>query len=354
MISTIAGDLSSIRAIVMGLDRGLTDEYFVLEDITGRMFPIHFRTITSWAVLEFILSERFKGKKGARRVQRKLYSLRESNTQREIDGSIPWESAFLPHQKITMSLICKEADDKNASGRATTSCPFCKTPSDHDSGVEVECVKCKRFFTRVVEVDDGEPPNEDQAWSRKTAHSSGHRRSLCGIKDRKYCDKCQAVRRHRSPTSPKSGSDSEIDSDDEDLQGFVRVQLVSRRRQIAVKVSSQADPGGYFRLERMSEAERSLAQGREQNLEEMIEERTLSLPKEVALGWTQYSPSKWPLSDRRAARRRGIDSYRGSISTFADDSSEEENEMSVPLDEAQIQLDMFLASEISRNFLGTG
>jgi hypothetical protein len=138
MISTIAGDLNSIRAIVMGLDRGLTDEYFVLEDITGRMFPIHLRTITSWAVLEFILSERFKGKKGARRVHHKLYSLRESNTQREIDGSIPWESAFLPHQKITMSLICKEADGKNASGRVTTTCPFCKTPSDHDSGVEVE------------------------------------------------------------------------------------------------------------------------------------------------------------------------------------------------------------------------
>ncbi|KAH7183254.1 uncharacterized protein B0J16DRAFT_416356, partial [Fusarium flagelliforme] len=157
MMSTISGDLGVIRYIVMRLDRGLDDEYFTLEDITGRRFPIHLRTITSWAVLEFILTERFKGKKGARRVQRKLYSLRESNTQREVDDSIPWESAFLPHQKITMSLVCKDTGNNATSERVSTSCPFCNTPSDHDSGVEVECVKCKRFFTRVVEVSDEKP-----------------------------------------------------------------------------------------------------------------------------------------------------------------------------------------------------
>lgn len=133
MMSTISGDLGIIRGIVMRLDRGPDDEYFTLEDITGRKFPIHLRTITSWAVLEFILSERFRGKKGARRVQRKLYSLRESNTQRQVDGSMPCESAFLPHQKITMSLMCREA-----AGSAVTSCPFCNTPSDHEGDEEVE------------------------------------------------------------------------------------------------------------------------------------------------------------------------------------------------------------------------
>lgn len=97
-----------------------------LKDSVGQIISMMFR-----AVLEFILSERFKGKKGARRIQRRLYSLRESNTQREVDESIPWESAFLSYQKITMSLMCREAG-------ATTSCPYCKTPSDHGRGVEVE------------------------------------------------------------------------------------------------------------------------------------------------------------------------------------------------------------------------
>ena len=138
MMCTLSCDVSVIRAIVMHLGRGPSDEYFILEDVTGRTFPIHLRAITSWAVLQFILSERFKGKKGARRVQRKLYSLRESNTQREIDGSMPWESAFLPRQKITMSLICKDVENNSAGGRISSSCPFCQTPSDHDSGAEIE------------------------------------------------------------------------------------------------------------------------------------------------------------------------------------------------------------------------
>ena len=133
---TISSDVSIIRAIVMRLDRGPNDEHLILEDMTGRMFPIHLSTITSWAVLDFVLSERFKGKKGARRIQRGLYSLRESNTQRELDESIPWESAFLPYQKITMSLVCREAGGTNTAGSATSSCPFCKTPSDHDIDID--------------------------------------------------------------------------------------------------------------------------------------------------------------------------------------------------------------------------
>ncbi|RFN47825.1 vegetative cell wall protein gp1 [Fusarium flagelliforme] len=181
MMCAISGDLSSIRAIVMRLDRGPNDEYFILEDITGRTFPIHLRTITSWPVLEFILSERFKGKKGARRVQRKLYSLRESNTQREIDGSMPWESAFLPHQKITMSLTCKDTENNNTDGRGLASCPFCKTSSDHSSGVEVECAKCKRYFTRVVELDDPDAPHDHPIRPRHSILPSERKRRENGL-----------------------------------------------------------------------------------------------------------------------------------------------------------------------------
>ncbi|KAG8670401.1 hypothetical protein FPOAC1_009813 [Fusarium poae] len=140
MVHGIAGDLNSIKAIVMRLDRGPRDEHFVLEDITGRVFPVHLKTITSWEILEFILSERFKGRKGARRVQQRRYTLRENKTHREIDGSIPWDGAFLPYQKVNMSLICNEAEDSGTSGKATSSCPFCKTSLDDVAplGVEME------------------------------------------------------------------------------------------------------------------------------------------------------------------------------------------------------------------------
>ncbi|RGP69629.1 vegetative cell wall [Fusarium sporotrichioides] len=138
MMHSIVGDLSSIKSIVMRLDRGPSDEHFILEDIIGRVFPIHLKTITSWEVLDFILRERFKGKKGAGRVQHKRYTLRENKTHREIDGSIPWDSAFLPYQKVNMSLICNEAEGNDASGKAASRCPFCKTPSDSVASIGVE------------------------------------------------------------------------------------------------------------------------------------------------------------------------------------------------------------------------
>lgn len=138
MMFTITSDLSSIRAIVMRLDRGPSEEYFVLDDITGRAFPIHLKTITSWEILDFVLKERFKGRKGARRVQRKLYSLQEDNTRRGVDWSTPWENAFLPYQRVTMSLMCKEANPNSTGEREASSCPFCHTVSDAETGVEVE------------------------------------------------------------------------------------------------------------------------------------------------------------------------------------------------------------------------
>lgn len=138
MMTAITGDLSSIRTVIMRLDRGPSDEHFVLEDITGRTFPIHLKTITSWEAFEFILNQRFKGKKGARRVQRKLYSLQEDITHREVDWSMPWESAFLPYQRVNMSLMCKEAEAEITGEKAGSSCPFCHTPSDGETGVEVE------------------------------------------------------------------------------------------------------------------------------------------------------------------------------------------------------------------------
>ncbi|CAG7554642.1 unnamed protein product [Fusarium equiseti] len=284
MMCTISGDLSSIRAIVMRLDRGTNDEYFILEDITGRMFPIHLRTITSWTVLEFILSERFKGKKGARRVQRKLYSLRESNTQREIDGYIPWESAFLPHQKITMSLICKDTENENREGRGLASCPFCKTPSDHDRGVEVECAKCKRYFTRVVELDDPEAP-------------------------------------HNHPTRLHS----ETDSDDGDARGFVRVRLISRKRRATLKISNQGDQEGFAKFERVREAERSSVE--DIGWGKYILRNWLSGGKGIEV---DPAPAQWlsirrPPTDLRDARKRTGVNYRGT-STFGDDDSDSDSE----------------------------
>lgn len=137
MMCAVSGDLTSIKAVVMRLDRGISDEHFVLEDVTGRHFPIHLKTITSWEAFEYVLNDRFKGKKGAHRIRRKMYFLQERASRQDVDRSMDWESAFLPYQRVDMGLMCRET-------QVLSSCPWCHTPSSSESGVEVQwCVKLK-------------------------------------------------------------------------------------------------------------------------------------------------------------------------------------------------------------------
>lgn len=137
MVLTISAELSSIRTIIMRLERPISEEFFTFEDATGKTFPIHLRTITSWEAFEYIIADRFKGRKGAHRTQRKQYLLQERASSRAIDRSLNWETAFLPYQKVDMSLMCREAD-KTALTKSSPSCPRCSTVSPGETGVEVQ------------------------------------------------------------------------------------------------------------------------------------------------------------------------------------------------------------------------
>ena len=162
MMFAVSGDLNIIRSLVLRLDRSVNNgEHFVLEDATGRSFPIHMKTITSWEAFNFILEDRFKGKKGERRTRRKLYSLHESASHLEIDRSAHFESAFVPYQKVDMSLICRAPVTPTADDGDTglSRCPWCKTVSPGKLGDRVKCSTCKRDFLRIViEVEDSEDP----------------------------------------------------------------------------------------------------------------------------------------------------------------------------------------------------
>lgn len=137
MVLSVSGDLVRIRAVLMRLERPLSDEHFIFEDATGKVFPIHLRTITSWEVFEFIINDRFKGKKGAHRTRRGRYKLQERATGREVDRSLDWESAFFPYQRIDMSMMCREASDVTLRERSS-SCPKCMTVSLCNTGLEVQ------------------------------------------------------------------------------------------------------------------------------------------------------------------------------------------------------------------------
>jgi hypothetical protein len=140
MVLSVAVQLSTILPLLMSLARErISDgEYFTLEDAVGRVLPIHLRTISSWEAFAFVLSEKFKGTRGARRVRDRRYNLLENGTRRVIEQGVkPWEQSFLPHQKILMSLICSEPlPEDNTSHPAT--CPWCRTEPENDGSALVQ------------------------------------------------------------------------------------------------------------------------------------------------------------------------------------------------------------------------
>nr|XP_036575949.1 vegetative cell wall protein gp1 [Colletotrichum truncatum]KAF6782605.1 vegetative cell wall protein gp1 [Colletotrichum truncatum] len=240
MMMSLSGELGSIRTILMRLERPLGEEHthFVLEDATGRAFPVYLKTITSWDAFEYLITDRFKGKKGAHRVQRKRYALQNRGTQKEVDRSIHWDNAFLPHQRVDMSLICREAQAL-AQTTLAPSCPFCGSISPGEADIEVQCSKCNMFFTRVVEVDDEElptlpsPPQGRNVRFGESAFTATTKRPR-DDEDWENSDgcSCSKPKRHKRQQDLKRKSrrdESESDSDEEDVRGFMRVKLISKR-----------------------------------------------------------------------------------------------------------------------------
>ncbi|KAH9242408.1 hypothetical protein K456DRAFT_27845 [Colletotrichum gloeosporioides 23] len=252
MMVALSGELNGIKSILMRLhvDRPLSDEYFTLEDSTGRVFPIHLRTITSWDAFEYVLMDRFKGKKGAHRVKKKRYTLKERANNREVNRSLEWESAFLPHQMMDMSLMCRETAS-NAQKRHPASCPWCHEMSPGKAGAQAQCKKCNMFFTRVVELDDAEilPKSASKGTeARRRAirfgepafprsnNEIGDEQAVSGTpmvpndKPKSCGPQCERLNRKR----PNTAHDS--DSDDEDFQGHTRITFVSKGKR----------PGPFF------------------------------------------------------------------------------------------------------------
>ncbi|KAK2040333.1 hypothetical protein LZ31DRAFT_504516 [Colletotrichum somersetense] len=251
MVLTMSAQLSSIRTVIMRLERPISEEYFTFEDATGKLFPIHLRTVTSWEAFEYIIADKFKGRKGAHRTQRRRYSLQERASGRAVDRSLNWESAFLPYQKIDMSLMCREAE-KTALTKSSPSCPRCSTVSPGETGVEVQCSNCGMFFTRVVEVDEEDLPDAlgsprlnrearfgESGFYIATAGAAKRPREDEDFEKEQSCtgEKPKKRREQESRKRKATKEEPESDSDDEDVRGFVRITLIANRRRVHHPIS---------------------------------------------------------------------------------------------------------------------
>lgn len=130
----ISNMLGEVHCLLMSLQRPF-EQHFVLEDATGRPLTIYLTNIPDWDAFDYFLQRRFKGRKGARRVQRRQYMLLERSSQTDIDRTAAsWEDIFSSRQLVDMSLFCKEVNDKDKMA----SCPWCNTVSSSHSEAEVQ------------------------------------------------------------------------------------------------------------------------------------------------------------------------------------------------------------------------
>ncbi|KAK0668550.1 hypothetical protein QBC41DRAFT_276733 [Cercophora samala] len=242
LMFTMSRDLASMGVVLLRLERGVNNgEHFVLEDATGRTLPIHLKTITSWEALEFILNDRFKGRKGERRIRRKLYSLHESASHQKIDRSALFEDAFVPYQKVDMSIVCRAPEVPQADGAADTglsSCPWCHTVSPGKLGARVQCSNCKKNFTReVIELDDDleapMAPATDRAMKLSEKYGPNG-------------DECSECHQPKTPSGQeqkrKRPIDLESDSDEENVTGLAHIILQTKKMRIIKSESKLKEP----------------------------------------------------------------------------------------------------------------
>jgi hypothetical protein len=143
MSDIITGNIAIYREIVAlrsafskQVDRPLTEDPFMLEDAIGRIAPVHLRFINSWSAFQAVMEIRFEGKQGVLKICRKEYILQDMATGREVDMSLNFEDAFLPGQKVTMSLVFRHTSSEHTA-QTTTTCPRCKTPSGQSTDIDV-------------------------------------------------------------------------------------------------------------------------------------------------------------------------------------------------------------------------
>jgi hypothetical protein len=108
------------------LERSMIQEPFILEDAIGRMSPVHMQFISSWEAFDAVLELRFRTVQGHKKVKNKEYVIQEHVTRREIRRNQPWETSFLPGQRIDMSLVFESQEQKDLP---QTTCPRCQTTS---------------------------------------------------------------------------------------------------------------------------------------------------------------------------------------------------------------------------------
>lgn len=133
MLLSITNVLKEMHSLWMSMQRP-SEQHFMLGDATGRQVKIYMTNIPDWESVEYFLRQTFKGRKGARWVRRRHYTLQERSSRVEVDRTIDMEHLFSSRQQVDVSLFCRESPTAGTSA----SCPWCKIVSPSTTETEVQ------------------------------------------------------------------------------------------------------------------------------------------------------------------------------------------------------------------------
>ncbi|OCL03034.1 hypothetical protein AOQ84DRAFT_392540 [Glonium stellatum] len=206
------------------LEGRLIQEPFILEDAIGRIAPVHPQFITSWEAFYSVLEIRFQDIQGLRKIRNKEFILQDHTTCREVDSLRRWESAFLPGRRYNMSMVfIRKARKGQEAGLAT--CPQCGKVSDQPTDKDIQCDACAMWYRRVTEIHEIEPPPESHLHPHRNMNISF---GQCGFST-------------GSPTfTTGEAAESSLDPEDDIIECFKRVRLVSREDRFKIPSPSQA------------------------------------------------------------------------------------------------------------------
>ncbi|KUJ09638.1 uncharacterized protein LY89DRAFT_597775 [Mollisia scopiformis] len=137
-VATFEAVVAIQRVLPSHLERSMFRDPFILEDAIGRISPVHMDFINSWEAFDAILRLRFQDVQGFKKVRNNEYILQEHTTKREIKRTRRWDLAFMPGQRIDMSLVFVKKEAEEAEEIQSTSCPNCRATSDKSQDSDIQ------------------------------------------------------------------------------------------------------------------------------------------------------------------------------------------------------------------------
>ena len=83
----------------------VSGSYFLLEDGIGRVIPFNMEFVNSWDIFDAVLELIFRGVPGHNMIMNNEYVIEASRDGSEVSRSCPWDVAFLPGQRFTMTML---------------------------------------------------------------------------------------------------------------------------------------------------------------------------------------------------------------------------------------------------------